>query len=205
MQELTLLDDRERIARDLHDTVIQRLFATGMALQAASRLTDRSELVARIEAAVDDLDVTVKHIRSTIFELGRDATIGGVRRGLLRVIDEQVAALGFRPTITFEGQVESLPDSIVSELQAALREALSNVARHAKASNAEIELVVDDEVELVVTDDGVGPPVHRPTRGNGLPNLAARAERLGGTFTLGPRDPPQGTVLRWCVPNYRAG
>ena len=204
MQELTLLEDRERIARDLHDTVIQRLFATGMALQAASRLTDRSELVARIEAAVDDLDVTVKHIRSTIFGLGQQATIGGVRRGLLRVIDEHVAALGFRPTIMFQGPLETLPDSIVSELQATLREALSNVARHAKASKAEIELVVGDEVELIVTDDGVGPPVDQPSHGNGLPNLAARAERLGGTFTLGPRDPPQGAVLRWCVPNRRS-
>ena len=92
----------------------------------------------------------------------------------------------------------------MSELLATLREALSNVARHAKASKAEIELVVGDEVELIVTDDGVGPPVDQPSHGNGLPNLAARAERLGGTFTLGPRDPPQGAVLRWCVPNRRA-
>jgi len=203
MQELTLLEDRERIARDLHDTVIQRLFATGMALQAASRLTDRAEIVTRIDAAVDDLDDTVKHIRSTIFELGRSHAPGGVRRSLIRVVDEQVAALGFRPTVTFEGPAESLPESIVSELLAALREGLSNVARHAEASRAEVHLVVSDEVELTVADDGIGPPLGQPTLGNGLPNLAARAERLGGTFSLGPRDPPRGTVLRWCIPNRR--
>lgn len=205
MQELTLLEDRERIARDLHDTVIQRLFATGMALQAASRLTDRSEIMARVDAAVDDLDDTVKHIRSTIFELGQRHAPGGVRRSLLRVVDEQVAALGFRPAVTFDGPVESLPDSIVSELLAALREALSNVARHARATGAEVHLAVGDQVELTVTDDGIGPPAAPPAHGHGLPNLAARAERLGGTFSLGRRDPPRGTVLRWCIPNRRTG
>jgi len=203
MQELTLLEDRERIARDLHDTVIQRLFATGMALQAASRLTDRAEVVARVETAVDDLDDTVKHIRSTIFELGQGHAPGGVRRGLLRVVDEQVSALGFRPTVTFEGPVESLPEPVASELLAVLREALSNVARHARAGRAEVHLVAGDEVELTVTDDGIGPPPEPPTLGNGLPNLAARAERLGGTFSLGPRDPLQGAVLRWGIPNRR--
>jgi len=203
MQELTLLEDRERIARDLHDTVIQRLFATGMALQAASRLTDRAEIVTRIDAAVDDLDDTVKHIRSTIFELGQRHAPGGVRRGLARVVDEQVSALGFRPTVTFEGPVESLPDSIVSELLAALREGLSNVARHARAGRAEVHLVVGDEIELTVIDDGIGPPLEASTPGHGLPNMAARAERLGGTFSLGPRDPARGTVLRWCIPNRR--
>jgi len=204
MQELALLEDRERIARDLHDTVIQRLFATGMALQAASRLTDRTEIVSRIDASVDDLDDTVKHIRSTIFELSQRPAPGGVRRGLLRVVDEQVSALGFRPTVTFEGPVESLPELIVSELMAAVREGLSNVARHARAGRAEVHLVVGDEVELTVTDDGIGPPLEAPTLGNGLPNLAARAERLSGTFSISRRVPPPGTVLRWCIPNRPA-
>jgi signal transduction histidine kinase len=204
MQELMLLEDRERIARDLHDTVIQRLFATGMALQAASRITDRSQLLGRIEAAVDDLDLTVKHIRSTIFGLGLGSgarrSSGGLRRALLDVVEEQTAALRFRPTVVFDGPVDTLDEELAVELLGTLREALSNVVRHAHASRAAVDLAVGDEVVLLVADDGVGPPVPEAPHGNGLPNLAARADRLGGTFVLRANS-PRGTLLEWRVPN----
>jgi signal transduction histidine kinase len=202
MQELTLLEDRERIARDLHDTVIQRLFATGMALQAASRLSDRAELLNRVEAAVDDLDLTVKYIRSTIFGLGlgSGARRDGLRRAVLGVIDEQAASLGFRPTVIFEGAVDTLGEEIVGELLGTLREGLSNVARHARARHAAIELSVDGGgLLLLITDDGLGPPAPDAPRGNGLVNLEARASRLGGRFRLRP-NLPKGTVLEWQVP-----
>ena len=203
MQELMLLEDRERIARDLHDTVIQRLFATGMALQAAARLTDRAQLLGRVEAAVDDLDLTVKHIRSTIFGLGLGSGSGrggGLRRTVLDVVEEQTAALRFRPTVVFEGPVDALDEEIAGELLGTLREALSNVVRHAHASRAAVELSIGDEVVLLVADDGVGPPSADAPRGNGLPNLAARAARLGGSFELR-SNAPRGTVLEWRVPN----
>jgi signal transduction histidine kinase len=204
VQELALIEDRERIARDLHDTVIQRLFATGMSLQGTARLVPREpdEAIDRIEAAIDDLDTTVKHIRTAIFGLERSRpSAGGLRTEILSVAREASGSLGYEPRVLFDGAIEArVGDAVGTELLAVVREALSNVARHADASTVEVAVSVSaSEVRTVISDDGVGPPAPDAPRGNGLDNMAARAERLGGTFSLTVRD-GGGTVVDWCVP-----
>jgi signal transduction histidine kinase len=204
LHELGLVEDRERIARDLHDTVIQRLFATGLSLQACVRLVhnDPQAAVARIESAVDDLDLTVKHIRTAIFglEASRAAAPQTLRSHILEPVSGAAEPLGFEPRVLFDGPVDTgLSDEVGNELIAVLREALSNVARHAGARSVQVEVVVAGEVTLTVADDGVGPPGPDILRGHGLNNMASRAERLGGTFSLRPRQ-PRGTVLEWQVP-----
>ena len=204
VQELTLLEDRERIARELHDTVIQRLFATGLALQGTARLlgADPEAARSRIELAVDDLDLTVKYIRSAIFELeGSSVAVSGSRRQLLDVIDEAAESLGFEPRVLIDGPLDSgIGDSLAADVVATLREALTNVARHAQAGRVDIEVVVDaDEVRVQVTDDGVGLTKGPSGEGHGLKNLQARATRRGGTFELRPAG-PHGCVLEWRAP-----
>lgn len=204
VSELALAEDRERIARDLHDTVIQRLFATGLSLQGCVPLvrSDPDLAVERVEAAVGDLDLTVKHIRSAIFGLessraGRD----GLRDRVLDLCRESADALGFEPRVLLDGPIDTaVTDDIGNELLAALREVLSNVARHARASRIEVEVIADDgAVTLRVIDDGIGPPAERAHRGKGLANLAARAERHGGAFQLSPSQ-PSGAMAEWRVP-----
>ncbi|MEO6712960.1 MAG: sensor histidine kinase [Mycobacteriales bacterium] len=202
VRELALLEDRERIARDLHDTVIQRLFAVGMQLQGTARLTDKPEVAARLNQAVDDLDRTVRDIRSTIFSLHASGNDAGSLRALIQIIGHEVVdALGFHPTIFFEGPVDStVPDEVAEQLQAVVREALSNVAKHAKASRVVVRVAAaDGVVSLSVVDDGVGRPPAAEGPGNGLANMASRAERLGGSFVVGAGE-DGGTTLRWSVP-----
>jgi signal transduction histidine kinase len=204
VQQFALVEDRERIARDLHDTVIQRLFATGLSLQGTLRLvrTDADATETRIEAAVDDLDLTVKHIRSAIFELeaSRVSRAGGVRERVLGLGREAAAALGFEPRCLFEGPVDSAVDEdLAGDLLATLREALSNIARHAHATRADVEIVVTDQVIVRVVDDGIGPPAPDTRRGHGLKNMDARAARHGGRFEVR-AGLPAGTVLEWRVP-----
>jgi len=203
LHELALVEDRERIARDLHDTVIQRLFASGMSLQSTVTLvhSDPTAAVERIGAAVDDLDVTVKQIRTAIFglESARSAH-DGLRNRLLALLREAAGPLGFEPRILLDGPVDTgLDEGVGVELLATLREALSNVARHAKASRVDVEILVEAEACLRVTDDGVGPPDDDAPRGNGLRNMAARAARLGGTLELRSNH-PSGTIIEWRVP-----
>lgn len=203
VQDLALVEDRERIARDLHDTVIQRLFATGMSLQGCVRMveSDPQGAIERVEAAVDDLDLTVKHIRTAIFGLessrpNRD----GTRSRVLSLVREATGPLGFEPRVLLDGPVDTgISLEIANELIASLREALSNVARHARATRVEVEVVFDDEVRLTVRDDGAGPPAPDAPRGKGLKNMGERAERLGGTFELRPAE-GGGTLLEWRVP-----
>jgi signal transduction histidine kinase len=204
LHELALAEDRERIARDLHDTVIQRLFASGMSLQGTLRLvrTDPDVAVGRIEAAVDDLDLTVKHIRTAIFGLEQSrVTGGGVRDRVLSLVGEASDTLGFGPRVVLDGPVDSgIDDRIGDELIATLREALSNVARHARAAHVDVEVSVDrDGVRLRVVDDGIGPPTADTPRGHGLHNMATRATRLGGSLELRAVD-PKGTELDWRAP-----
>ena len=204
VQEFALVEDRERIARDLHDTVIQRLFATGLSLQGTARLvrTDADAAIGRIESAVDDLDLTVKHIRSAIFglESSRVTAGKGLRDRVLSLAREAAGPLGFEPRTLFDGPVDSaVGEHIAAELLATLREALSNVARHAQATRVDIELVVGDDVALRVIDDGVGPPAPDTPRGHGLNNMLARALPYGGRFGLR-AGTPRGTVLEWVVP-----
>jgi signal transduction histidine kinase len=204
LQELALVEDRERIARDLHDTVIQRLFATGMSLQGTVRLVDRDPgaAVERIEDAVDGLDVTVKQIRTAIFglEQSRPAT-DGLRTRILALAHETAGPLGFEPRVLLDGPIDSgLDDRLGAEVLSTLREALTNVARHARAHEAEVEVLVGPhDVCLRVVDDGIGPPGPDTPRGSGLANLAARAERLDGQLVLRTNQ-PAGTVLEWRIP-----
>jgi signal transduction histidine kinase len=202
VQELTLVEDRERIARDLHDTVIQRLFSTGLAVQGAARLARNPEVVDRLERAVEDLDVTVKHIRSAIFGLERTrATEYGLRSRVLDLAGEAAGPLGFEPRVVFAGPVDtSTGEERGEELLAVLREALSNVARHAKASSVEVEVTTGEGLlSLRVADDGVGIPAEPSSEGLGLRNMARRAERLGGALELRARS-PQGSELEWRIP-----
>ncbi|WP_229075573.1 GAF domain-containing sensor histidine kinase [Actinoplanes sp. DH11] len=197
---LAVLEDRERIARDLHDVVIQRLFATGMQLQAAAApQAVRPDVAKRINAAVDDLDATIRDIRRSIFELR--APVGAALRTELRdTVDAAAATLGFRPALETSGPVESaVPDDVVPELTAVLREALSNVARHARATDVRVSVrVAGGELILQVRDDGVGmdPALAR----GGVVNMGERAHDLGGAFEIGPGPDGGGTLVTWRVP-----
>ncbi|HLZ37156.1 MAG TPA: GAF domain-containing sensor histidine kinase, partial [Mycobacteriales bacterium] len=203
---LAVFEDRDRIARDLHDLVIQRLFAAGMMLQGVGRMVDRPDTAARIARAVDELDETIREVRSTIFAL--QASPGEESPSLrARVLAEAARAarsLGFDPTASFTGAIDAaVPDAIGEHVQAALREALSNIARHARASRAEVLLEASrDQVCLTVTDNGVGIPPHG--RRSGLRNIVSRAEGLGGSCHFEPVD-PQGTRLTWRVPLRASG
>jgi two-component system, NarL family, sensor histidine kinase DevS len=201
---LARLQDRERIARDLHDTVIQRLFATGLSLQGTVPLMgpDPARATERIEAAVDDLDETVKQIRATIFALeASPALMHGLRQRVLALCHESAGALGCEPQVRFEGPVDwAVTEDAASDLLATLREALSNVARHARATHVVVAVVVDDQhVMLRVSDDGIGPPETPGTAGHGLSNMLARATRHDGTFDLVP-ETTSGTTLVWRIP-----
>ncbi|WJK44091.1 GAF domain-containing sensor histidine kinase [Solwaraspora sp. WMMA2056] len=195
---LVVLEDRERIARDLHDVVIQRLFATGLQLQSAMPLTGRPEIGQRINAAVDDLDSTIRDIRRAIFEL-RTPMSATLRTELREAVDLAADGLGFRPALELSGPVDSaVPDPVRPDLLAVLREALSNVVRHARASRVLVQVrVLDGHVELTVADDGVG--VDPAAARGGLVNMRQRAEQHGGTFTIATAD-PRGTLLTWTVP-----
>jgi signal transduction histidine kinase len=203
VNELALVEDRERIARDLHDTVIQRLFATGMSLQGAVRLVqaDPPAAAGRIGQAVEELDVTVKHIRTAIFGLEqRRVADQGLRSRILGIAGEAAGSLGFEPRVMLDGPIDTGVDDLVAgELMAVLREALSNVARHARATRVDIEVLVDEDLRLRVIDDGLGPPDETSPRGNGLNNIAERAARLGGAVQL-LANRPTGTVLEFRVP-----
>ncbi|MET8835797.1 GAF domain-containing sensor histidine kinase [Micromonospora sp. NPDC004540] len=194
---LVVLEDRERIARDLHDVVIQRLFATGLQLQSGAMNT-RPEVAKRINQAVDDLDATIRDIRRTIFEL-RTPMSAALRTEIREAIEVAAGSLGFRPDLELVGPIDSaVPDQLRPELTAVLREALSNAVRHARADRVSVQVRVDAGwVSVTVTDDGIGcdPEAAR----SGLVNLRERAERLGGDFRLS-RVTPHGTELRWSVP-----
>jgi signal transduction histidine kinase len=193
-----VVSDRDRIARDLHDLVIQRLFATGLQLQGLRLMAGDNEVGTRIDKAVDDLDLTIKDIRSTIFELQNRAP-GSLRSDLRALVKEYVPVLGFTPVVRTVGPVDTaVPDNVHTELLAVLREAMSNIARHALADRAYAELSVSDtEVVLQVTDDGTGAPDDRHE--SGLRNARRRAAELGGSFELRPNH-PQGTVFVWRAP-----
>jgi signal transduction histidine kinase len=202
-EQLAVLGDRDRIARDLHDLVIQRLFATGMSLQGALRGMPEDK-VERVRRAVEDLDETIVAIRSSIFELqpSTPAPGDGVRTSVLGVARSSSSALGFEPKVTFRGAVDTIvPAQVATQLLAVLREALANVARHAHASEVTVDLSADEgQVELVVADNGVG--FDEPARRGGLSNMAARATELGGSFDVSARE--VGTTVTWTVP-IRAG
>jgi signal transduction histidine kinase len=200
VQENALLHDRERIARDLHDTVIQRLFATGLGLQALARLSGDVGVADKIQTAVDDLDATIREIRGVIFELqAHEPGLTGSRVRVLALAAEMTPALGFEPHVRFDGAVDAIVGPELAEhLLAALRELLSNVVRHASATAVEVRIRAGIEVILSVEDDGVGLDSDLGA-GLGLANLSERARDLGGSFTLEAAN-AHGVLAVWAVP-----
>ena len=196
-----LLADRERIARDLHDLVIQRIFGAGLTLQGALRLTEKSEVATRLRSVVDDLDRTISEIRTTIFALQHDAAeedTPSLRSSILELTTEAESGLGFEPNVRFEGPIDTAVGPEVAEhVLAVCQEALSNVARHAHASRVEVTLMAGREVILTVADNGQG--LSETTRQSGLRNLAERASLLGGTLSV-TSEAGGGTRLEWRVP-----
>ncbi|MFF7447652.1 MULTISPECIES: GAF domain-containing protein [unclassified Streptomyces] len=209
-ERLAVYEDRDRIARDLHDLVIQRLFATGMMLESAQRGSVVPEVRQGVGRAVDELDVTIQEIRTAIFALQQGPTEmpAGLRTRVLREINTAAVPLGFKPSHRFVGPVDAaVSDPVGKNLIAALREALSNAFRHAGASR--IDVVVDADVtmpdgrravRLTVADDGVGIP--EGGRRSGLRNLRRRAESLGGDSRHGPGigENGGGTTVVWEAP-----
>lgn len=199
--DLAMFEDRERIARELHDTVIQRLFATGLALQATVRLVEKPEVMTRLQAMVEDLDTTVRHIRSAIFELHTARLPGSsVRQAVLELCAESSRSLGFEPTVQFDGPIDSLVDEqLAQHVLAVIQEALSNVTRHAGASKVEVSLVTTDgHLVVTIVDDGRGMS-DGVSGGRGVDNLRARATRVGGDVEW-VAAPGGGTVVNWRVP-----
>jgi signal transduction histidine kinase len=199
-ERLAILSDRDRIARDLHDLVIQRLYATGMSLQGAMPLLTRPEAATRVSSAVDALDETIREIRSAIFSLQSrgESNQQGLRSQVLGVVDQMTAALGFAPALRLVGPLdEAVPADAGEQMLSALREALSNAARHAAASRVDVTVEVGAELILRVRDDGTG--MGLTTRRSGLANMAERATELGGKLTIEPAE-GGGTQLDWRVP-----
>jgi PAS domain S-box-containing protein len=193
---MAIADDRQRIARDLHDTVIQRLFASGLTLQALMTRAE-PEIGSRLETVVDDLDQTISEIRTAIFSL-QDSSMGDetVRSRCLRVVRESADSLGFTPGLEFAGAVDTMDDAVAEQLVPTLREALSNVAKHARSTAVTVVVGQSGETTtLTVIDDGLGID-SSANGGHGLPNMRARAEQLGGRLVV-ERTEPSGTSLMW--------
>ena len=198
-----VFEDRDRMARDLHDTVIQRLFALGLTLQGiAARLPDAA--AAEIGQTVGEIDHIITQVRSTIYELGMGNETRGVRDQVHALTDELGRALGIDVDLSFEGPVDTCLSGspTVEHLLATVREALTNVGKHARATRASVRVVVDaTSCRLTVVDDGVGLHGAIPGSGGGrgLANLRHRAEKLDGSFSI-EDGPGGGTVLTWSVP-----
>lgn len=197
---ISVLDDRDRIARDLHDRVIQRIFAVGMTLQGVARMSDPTAARGRLEQAVDQLDETIAEIRSTIFELGEGSVPGGLRQSIVRLADEMAPMLGARPELSFRGPIDNtIPQRTADQILAVIREALTNAGKHAGASVYRVSLHVEDDIVLEITDNGSGFDPAAGGNGLGLVNLRNRAEKLNGTFQIA-SSRSEGTRLIWTVP-----
>lgn len=199
VRDLTLTEDRDRIARDLHDTVIQRLFAIGLSLQGTARLVERPDVANRITDSVKSIDETIRQLRTAIFELEARLSREGFRSAVLDLMHELTPTLGIHPQVTFTGPVDSEVNSpIADHALVVLREALTNVGKHAGAARVVVTIVAGENLRLVVADDGQG--LGRSTaNGHGLKNMRTRAERLGGNLELG-TSREGGTRLTWTVP-----
>jgi signal transduction histidine kinase len=198
-ERLTVFEDRDRIARDLHDLVIQRLYASGMKLQGTMPMIDRPAVEERVSSVVEDLDITIKDIRKAIFALqarGKAAPV--LRDEVMDVIEEMTEPMGMTSSLRLTGQLDDgVPGDIGEDMLHALREALSNAARHGKATSAEVKIGAGSELSLLVRDNGSG--ITDTSRRSGLANLAQRAEHYGGTLKVGPAE-GGGTELHWRVP-----
>jgi len=204
-ERLMVFEDRDRIARDLHDLVIQRLYASGMKLQGTLPLINRPDVAERATSVVDDLDATIRDIRTTIFRLqargGEDQA--SLRAHVTQMVQQMTESAGMTASLQLDGQLDSqIPGGIGEDLLHALREALSNAARHGRATQVDVTIQAGSDLALLVRDNGTG--IKDTSRRSGLANLACRAEQHGGTLTVGPAD-GGGTELQWRVPLHPPG
>ncbi|WP_207555927.1 GAF domain-containing sensor histidine kinase [Intrasporangium flavum] len=196
-QHLAMLEERDRIARDMHDHVIQRLFATGLSLQAAARLAMHPVVRSRLDEAVTSLDEAIKVIRSTIFELHTVAPGGSLVDQLENVVTSWYPTLGFLPVLDLDGEPDEDDEGLRADVLAVVRESLANVSRHAEASTATVRVDFGEVLTVEVTDDGVG--MGSADRRSGLANLEHRAAARSGELNIEGVE-PHGTRVRWTVP-----
>jgi signal transduction histidine kinase len=196
-QHLAMLEERDRIARDMHDHVIQRLFATGLSLQAAARLAMHPVVRSRLDDAVTALDEAITVIRSTIFELHTVAPGGSLVGQLESIVASYVPTLGFLPSLDVQGDHEEDDEGLRADVLAVVRESLANVSRHAEASAATVRVTIGDSLTVEVVDDGIG--MTSTDRRSGLANLEQRAAARSGEMRIEAVE-PSGTRLRWTVP-----
>lgn len=194
---VALLEDRERIARDMHDHVIQRLFATGLSLQASGRLAQHPVVRSRIEEAVVELDLAIKDIRQAIYQLTPLQAPSGLRSRVEELVESYSDVLGFTATLELFGEATGITAEQEQDVFAVVREGLANVARHARATSASVRVSMGPRIEVVIVDDGVGAP--SSGRRSGLTNLAERAAARGGQCEVAAAH-PKGTRLTWTVP-----
>ncbi|WP_433259839.1 GAF domain-containing protein [Actinosynnema sp. CS-041913] len=195
---VAVLEDRDRIARDLHDHVIQRLFATGMSLQGALGTIQQPRVRERVEKAVRQLDETVLEIRTSIFDLQASEDAPGLRRRLLDLVSELTEHAALAPAVRMTGTVDnSVPEDVAEHAEAVVREAVSNAVRHARATELTLTVEAGEQLTITVVDNGVGLPDQ--VARSGLHNLEQRAVELGGTLTVSP-EPGGGTRVAWQVP-----
>jgi len=201
-EQLALIAERERIGRDLHDVVLQHLYGMGLSVQAIAAASE-AETGGKLEAVIDDIDRIISEVRTIVFTLGSVAHRGALGQELADVVAQASRVLGFTPAVRMGGPVESvLSDEIRTEMVASMREALGNVARHARATAAAVDVeLVDDNVVMTVTDNGIGPPTDDAALrgGYGLLNLHSRAAAFGGSCMLRPAE-PGGAELIWMAP-----
>jgi len=202
-ERLAILDDRERIARDLHDSIIQELFAAGLGLQTIIGRVDDPDVVARIETSIDRLEATITRLRNVIFDLRRPIEAGHLGSALEEVLRSAAIELGFDAKLDVEGDLDAVPPRVREHLVPTVREAVMNVAKHADASRITVAIDVGAELTLTVLDDGRG-LVPAAGSGFGLANMRDRARTLGGTFTIEDRD-GGGTAVVWSVPLIHGG
>ena len=200
-----LLEDRERIGREMHDSVISRLFATGLALDATSSMLESDEVRARVGAAIDEIDDAIKEIRAAVYGTRlRPSRERGIHARIAELVAEHERLVGFGPRTELRGPLDALDDDLADQVLATLREAMTNSVKYAAATRLDIELeLAERELRLVVSDDGVGfDPQSLPDAnaegGHGLHNMARRAQELGGTCVI-ESAPGKGTTVTWSV------
>jgi signal transduction histidine kinase len=202
VKEVAVFEDRDRMARDLHDTVIQHLFAVGLSLQSMAGEAAASGMASRLESVIDNVDDVIRQVRSSIYELGLGGDDRGVRATILALVRSLDPVVGFEVRVSFDGPIDATVNRIVEEhLLATVREAVTNIGRHAHATQASVSIRVESATcRLEVADNGDGmiaDPV--AAGGRGLVNLERRAEKLNGELVL-ESAPAGGTVLIWSVP-----
>jgi signal transduction histidine kinase len=198
-RQLTVVAERERIAHDLHDHVIQRLFAAGMNLQGTVARARSPEVVDRLNRTLDDLQTIIEEIRTTIFGLKSPLNAAsGFRDRIQRVISDLTANRDIALVVRMHGPTTAVDGELSEHAEAVTAEAVSNAVRHSGATRLEIDVSIDDMLTLDIVDDGCGIPADNPRR-SGLANMAHRAEQVGGRCVIS-TEPQGGTRVHWTAP-----